>query len=99
MAAPQHAPGPPGPVARPEVLRATGLAKRYGGHLVLKRINFAIEAGEIVAVIGENGAGKSTFAKIVAGAVRPESGDLHLNGRRVEFQSPRGHKLKNYVTY
>ncbi len=82
MVAPRHAPGPRDPAGGPEVLRGTGLAKSYGGHLVLKRINFAIEAGEIVAVIGENGAGKSTFAKIVAGAVRPESGELHLSGRR-----------------
>jgi ribose transport system ATP-binding protein len=71
------------------VLTATGLAKSYGGHLVLHHIDFAIAAGEIVAVIGENGAGKSTFAKIVAGAVQPESGELRLRGQRVEFQSPR----------
>jgi ribose transport system ATP-binding protein len=72
-----------------EVLRATKLAKSYGGHLVLKHVDFAIEAGEIVAVIGENGAGKSTFAKIIAGAVKPDSGELTCGGRSVEFRSPR----------
>jgi ribose transport system ATP-binding protein len=71
-----------------EVLRATKLAKSYGGHLVLKHVDFAIGEGEIVAVIGENGAGKSTLAKIIAGAIRPESGELLLRGHRVEFQSP-----------
>ncbi len=72
-----------------EVLRATHLAKSYGGHLVLKHIDFSIGEGEIVAVIGENGAGKSTFAKIVTGAVRADDGELRLRGRPVDFQSPR----------
>jgi ABC-type sugar transport system ATPase subunit len=98
MVATQEGLGPQGSAGRSEVLRATGLAKSYGGHLVLKHINFAVEAGEIVAVIGENGAGKSTFAKIVAGAVRPESGELHLDGRRVEFQSPRD-ALREGIAY
>ncbi len=75
--------------ARPLVLEASRLAKSYGGHLVLKHVDFAIAAGEIVAVIGENGAGKSTFAKIIAGAVQPESGELAVHGRQVDFQSPR----------
>ena len=72
-----------------EVLRATRLAKSYGGHLVLKHVDFSIDSSEIVAVIGENGAGKSTFAKIIAGAVQPESGELTFRGRHVEFGSPR----------
>ena len=72
-----------------EVLGATKLAKSYGGHLVLKHVDFSIGEGEIVAVIGENGAGKSTFAKIVAGAVQPESGELTFRSRHVEFRSPR----------
>ena len=81
-----------------EVLRGTKLAKSYGGHLVLKHVDFSIDAGEIVAVIGENGAGKSTFAKIVAGAVQPESGELIRQGRHVEFRSPRD-ALKAGIAY
>ena len=70
-------------------MRARGLAKSYGGHMVLKHVDFAIDAGEIVAVIGENGAGKSTFAKIVTGVVEPEAGEIYIKGRQVAFQSPR----------
>lgn len=81
--------GPPSPAGETEVLRATKLAKSYGGHLVLKHVDFSINAGEIVAVIGENGAGKSTFAKIIAGVVQPESGEIQIKGKTVEFQSPR----------
>src|SRR5258708_7118424 len=75
--------------SRSEVLRATRLAKSYGGHMVLKHVSFSIHRGEIVAVIGENGAGKSTFAKIVAGVVHPDSGEMHIQGQPVDFQSPR----------
>ncbi|HVC76466.1 MAG TPA: sugar ABC transporter ATP-binding protein [Candidatus Micrarchaeaceae archaeon] len=71
------------------VLKASKLAKSYGGHLVLKHVDFSIGAGEIVAVIGENGAGKSTFAKIVTGVVHPDSGEMQIRGRVVDFQSPR----------
>jgi ribose transport system ATP-binding protein len=81
-----------------EVLKATKLAKRDGGHLVLKHVDFSVGAGEIVAVIGENGAGKSTFAKIIAGAVQPESGELTCGGRHVDFRSPRD-ALKAGIAY
>src|SRR3989449_11552765 len=72
-----------------EVLRGHKLAKSYGGHLVLKHVDFSIDRGEIVAVIGENGAGKSTFAKIVAGVVQPETGQIYMGGREGPIQSPR----------
>jgi ribose transport system ATP-binding protein len=85
----QDGAGPPPSLGEAEVLRATKLAKSYGGHLVLKHVDFSINAGEIVAVIGENGAGKSTFAKIVAGVVQPESGEIYLRGKAMTFQSPR----------
>jgi ABC-type sugar transport system ATPase subunit len=81
-----------------EVLNATGLGKSYGGHLVLKHINFSIGEGEIVAVIGENGAGKSTFAKIVTGVIRPDGGQIEIRGKAVELQSPRD-ALREGIAY
>ena len=88
---PANSNGPSALVEAPAsaVLHATGLAKSYGGHLVLKHVSFDIRPGEIVAVIGENGAGKSTFAKIITGVVQPESGEIELHGRQVTLQSPR----------
>lgn len=77
------------PPTTSNVLLADGLAKSYGGHVVLNHVRFGVGRGEILAVIGENGAGKSTFAKIVAGVVQPDAGSLVLNGSRVDFQSPR----------
>src|SRR5437762_9775563 len=80
------------------LLETAGLSKSYASHLVLADIDFVLDRGQVVAVIGENGAGKSTFAKIVAGVVQPESGELLLNGNRVEFQSPRD-SLHSGISY
>lgn len=84
--------GQPGMVAihdmRP-LLSAQGLCKRYGTTDVLRSIDFSLRPGEIVAVLGENGAGKSTFAKIVAGAVRPDRGTILLDGQELVLHSPR----------
>jgi ribose transport system ATP-binding protein len=74
---------------RAPLLNASGLSKRYGSHRVLTGIDFALDRGEAVAVIGENGAGKSTFAKIIAGVIRPDEGEITLEGHPVSFSSPR----------
>jgi ribose transport system ATP-binding protein len=71
------------------LLETTGLAKSYGSHRVLSDIRFTLSRGQSVAVIGENGAGKSTFAKILAGVIRPDAGEIRLEGRPVTFDSPR----------
>jgi ABC-type sugar transport system ATPase subunit len=71
------------------VLEAIGLSKRYGAHRVLSNIRFTLDRGQSVAVIGENGAGKSTFAKILAGVIHADSGEVRLDGQPVSFDSPR----------
>jgi ABC-type sugar transport system ATPase subunit len=76
-------------VAGETLLAARGLTKGYGGTVVLRDVDFTLAAGESVAVIGENGAGKSTFAKIIAGVVVPDDGDIVINGEQVAFRSPR----------
>ena len=70
-------------------LEARALYKWYGAQIALHRVDFELAAGEIVAVVGENGAGKSTFSKILAGAIRPDSGELRLDGKPLELRSPR----------
>jgi ABC-type sugar transport system ATPase subunit len=71
------------------LLETTGLGKRYGQHHVLRDASFRLNAGESVAVIGENGAGKSTFAKIITGVIRSDEGAIYLDGQPVSFRSPR----------
>ena len=70
------------------VMKATGLVKRYGGVTALDGVDFELRAGEILAVIGDNGAGKSSLIKALSGAVVPDEGTLELDGKTVQFRSP-----------
>ena len=62
------------------LLEAVGISKRYGGILALNNMHFAANAGEVHAILGENGAGKSTFIQILSGAVAADEGELRLDG-------------------
>jgi fructose transport system ATP-binding protein len=69
-------------------LRARGLMKRYGTVVAMSGADFELYPGEICAVIGDNGAGKSTMIKALSGAVTPDHGSIELEGRPVHFRSP-----------
>src|SRR5215470_8274662 len=71
------------------LLRAINIDKSFAGVHALKRASFELQAGEVHALIGENGAGKSTLIKIITGAVAPDAGEIHLNGKLVTHNSPR----------
>ena len=70
------------------VLQAKGLVKRYGQVTALDGADFELRAGEILAVIGDNGAGKSSLIKALSGATIPDEGELLLDGKPVHFRSP-----------
>jgi len=70
------------------LLSVQGLTKVFPGVIALDNIDFDLRKGEIHALVGENGAGKSTFAKILAGAYTPTKGDIYLNGRKVNIRDP-----------
>jgi fructose transport system ATP-binding protein len=70
------------------ILSARGLTKRYGRVTALDRCDFDLYPGEIQAVIGDNGAGKSTMIKALSGAIQPDEGEIRLDGERVQFASP-----------
>ncbi len=72
----------------PLVMQAKGLVKRYGQVTALDGADFELRAGEILAVIGDNGAGKSSLIKALSGAVVPDAGEILLDGQRVNFRSP-----------
>jgi len=71
------------------VLEARGLRKQFGHVVALDGTDFDVRAGEILAVIGDNGAGKSSLIKALSGALIPDAGTIRLDGRPVHFTSPR----------
>ncbi|WP_419994384.1 ATP-binding cassette domain-containing protein [Streptomyces boninensis] len=70
------------------VLQARGLIKRYGHVTALDGADFDLYAGEVLAVIGDNGAGKSSLIKALTGALQPDEGSIHLDGEPVRFHGP-----------
>ena len=67
------------------LLKVCGLKKSFGGVEVLHSIDFIAEAGKVTALVGENGAGKSTFMKILMGEYDSDAGTIELNGKEVHF--------------
>jgi ABC-type sugar transport system ATPase subunit len=70
------------------LLELERITKRYEGVPALGDVDLAVEPGEVVGLVGENGAGKSTLIKVVAGAVRPDEGEIRIDGNVVRFTQP-----------
>ncbi|MCI0696806.1 sugar ABC transporter ATP-binding protein [candidate division KSB1 bacterium] len=64
------------------------LSKRYPGVVALDEVNFDLRPGEVHCLVGENGAGKSTLIKVIAGAEKPDSGEIWVNGTQRHFANP-----------
>ena len=75
-------------MATPPLLEVRHLAKHYGGVVAMADMNLSVAAGTIHAVVGENGAGKSTLMKVLAGAVKPDSGEILLGGQPITIATP-----------
>jgi ABC-type sugar transport system ATPase subunit len=76
------------PTPSVEIIRLDSVTKRFGGITAVNDVSFGISPGEIHAVVGENGAGKSTIMKMLAGVYRPDSGTLILRGEPVTIGDP-----------
>ena len=70
------------------ILETRDLTKHYGGVHALESANFLIRKGEHVAIMGDNGAGKSTFVRQITGVERPSRGQIIFNGEPVTFENP-----------
>ena len=71
------------------LLEAKGVVKRFGALVANDVADFAVNAGEVVALLGESGAGKSTLCKILYGYYRPDAGEFTVAGRPATIDSPR----------
>jgi fructose transport system ATP-binding protein len=75
-------------MSREPILTARGLVKRYGRVTALDYADFDLYPGEVLAVIGDNGAGKSSLIKAISGAIHPDEGEMTLEGKPMHFRSP-----------
>ncbi|MEV1000434.1 ATP-binding cassette domain-containing protein [Nonomuraea sp. NPDC050202] len=70
------------------VLQARGLTKKYGHVTALDGADFDLMPGEVLAVIGDNGAGKTSLIKALTGALEPDAGEIRLDGEPVRLRDP-----------
>jgi ABC-type sugar transport system ATPase subunit len=70
-------------------IEARNICKRFGALTALNQVNLSIHRGEVLALLGDNGAGKSTFTKVLSGAYSASDGELWIDGQAVKFSSPR----------
>jgi len=83
---PAAGPAPAAPAGTP-VMAARGLVKRYGSVTAINGADFELRAGEVLAVIGDNGAGKSSLIKALTGALIPDAGEIFMDGVPVHFRN------------
>lgn len=70
------------------LLLATAIQKHFGSVTALRNANLELVAGEVHAIVGDNGAGKSTFIKILSGVLQPDAGDIQIGGQVVTVNNP-----------
>ncbi len=71
------------------LIETRGLHKWYSGVHALKNVNFRVDKGEVVGLVGDNGAGKTTLIKILSGVHRPDSGEVLMEGRKIDIDTPK----------
>lgn len=76
------------PAAAPPLLELRGVSKHFGGVKALSDVNLQIRPGEVVGLVGDNGAGKSTMVKTMSGIVHPDAGEIIFDGEPVTLKHP-----------
>lgn len=80
------------------VIELKGVTKHFGSITAVEDVSFEIRRGEAVALLGDNGAGKSTIVKIISGVIAPDRGEILLEGSRVAFQSAKEGRAAGIAT-
>ena len=76
------------------IVEMQNIKKTFGNVEALRGVNLYLKEGEVLGLVGDNAAGKSTLTKILAGAIEPTEGDIILNGEKVVFKNPADAKSK-----
>ena len=79
------------------LLEMKQIVKKFPGTLALNHVDFNLKSGEVMALIGENGAGKSTLMNVLMGVLKPEEGEVYLQGTRIEIKSPYEVTFKHFI--
>ena len=77
-----------GPADAPPVLEVRGVSKHFGAVRALHEVSLELRRGEVVGLVGDNGAGKSTLVNVISGALRPDRGEIALDGLTHAFETP-----------
>ena len=83
---------------KPHLLEVESISKYYGNIIALKDISTHVNAGEVTCILGDNGAGKSSFIKILSGVHQHDEGRVVVDGEEVRFASPRDARTKGIAT-
>jgi simple sugar transport system ATP-binding protein len=73
----------------PPLIDVQSISKHFGSVIALREVSMTVRAGEVMCLLGDNGAGKSTLIKTLSGVHKPSEGQILVEGKRVEFDSPR----------
>ena len=76
-------------MATTEILKTTNLQKSFSGIIAAEDINISVKEGEIIGIIGANGAGKTVFVNMITGYLKPSSGSIEFNGKNITGIKPR----------
>jgi len=79
-------------------IQAIGLSKSFGNVDAVKNVSFEVMPGEVVCLLGDNGAGKSTIIKILSGALKADGGEMKIDGKTVVFNSPLDSRMAGMQT-
>jgi ABC-type sugar transport system ATPase subunit len=71
------------------LLRTVNLTKHFGGLVAVDSVSFDVYPGEVIGLVGDNGAGKSTVIKMISGVYQPDGGEIYFNGKKASFVDPR----------
>ena len=80
------------------VLECSALHKHFGGVVAVNAVDLEVRRGEVLAIVGDNGAGKSTFIKMLCGALKPDGGEIVYDGETVKFDGPLDARLRGIET-